>query len=98
MTVEVFDESALAADYGAAWNSHDLRAIMGLHTTDSTFRLQLLDTPLAVGHDQVRGAVESNGIPASFAGLDIITFRTGLVHTEETYLDIAEIMARMGAL
>ncbi|WP_063127677.1 nuclear transport factor 2 family protein [Nocardia fusca] len=143
MTVDIFDQSELAAEYGAAWNAHDLRAIMALHTADSTFRLQLLDAPLAVGHDQVRGAfagllstwpdihfdtetrqygpgflaqryratatlaapltlgrltVEPNDTPVSFAGLDIITFRTGLVHTKETYLDIAEIMARLGAL
>ncbi|MEV3961480.1 nuclear transport factor 2 family protein [Nocardia sp. NPDC050193] len=143
MTVDIFDESVLAAEYGAAWNSHDLRAIMALHTADSTFRLQLLDAPLMVGHDQVRGAfagllstwpdihfdtettrygpgfltqryrvtatpaapipfgkmvIEPNGTPVSFAGLDILTFRMGLVHHKETYLDIADVMLQLGAL
>lgn len=42
--------------------------------------------------------VVDDGTPVSFAGPDLITFRTGLVHTEETYLDTAEIMARPGAL
>lgn len=143
MTLGIFDQRELAEKYGAAWNSHDLRDIMALHTADCTFRLQLLDAPLAVGQDQVRGVfagllsawpdihftagtkqfgpgflthryqvtatlaaplplgrliIEPNGTPVSFTGLDIITYRTGLVHHKETYLDIAHAMVQLGAL
>ncbi|SFQ69530.1 SnoaL-like domain-containing protein [Amycolatopsis arida] len=52
--------ASLAERYGAAWNAHDLDAIMALHTERTTFRLHLLGAPDVVGRDAVR---------AAFAGL-----------------------------
>lgn len=52
--------AGLAERYGEAWNSHDLDAIMALHTENTAFRLHLLGAPDSTGRDAVR---------AAFAGL-----------------------------
>lgn len=52
--------AGLAERYGAAWNAHDLDAIMALHTADTVFHLHLLDSPEVTGRAAVR---------ESFAGI-----------------------------
>lgn len=46
----------LVRRYGDAWNSHDLDAIMSMHTRDTVFQLHLLDAPEITGLDAVREA------------------------------------------
>jgi steroid delta-isomerase-like uncharacterized protein len=49
------DVTSLLERYGAAWNGHDLDAIMGEHTSDSVFHLHA-GSPEAVGIEAVREA------------------------------------------
>jgi steroid delta-isomerase-like uncharacterized protein len=49
------DLTRLLERYGAAWNGHDLDAIMSEHTADSIFHLHA-GAPAAVGIDAVREA------------------------------------------
>ncbi len=44
----------LAERYSAAWNEHDLEAIMSMHTPDTVFDLHQSGVEAAVGHEAVR--------------------------------------------
>jgi steroid delta-isomerase-like uncharacterized protein len=46
----------LVERYAAAWNAHDLDAIMALHAEDSAFRIHLAGYPVAQGNAAVREA------------------------------------------
>ncbi len=44
----------LAERYSAAWNDHDLDALMSMHTPDTVFELHQSGVDAAVGHEAVR--------------------------------------------
>lgn len=44
----------LAERYSAAWNDHDLDALMSMHTPDRVFELHQSGVDAAVGHEAVR--------------------------------------------
>jgi flavin reductase (DIM6/NTAB) family NADH-FMN oxidoreductase RutF len=48
----------LAAEYGRAWNDHDLERIMSLHTSETSFRLWLHGFEEAGGRQDVRAQFE----------------------------------------
>ena len=48
----------LAERYSAAWNEHDLEALMSMHTPDSVFELHQSGVDPAVGHEAVRRMFE----------------------------------------
>ncbi|WP_028937791.1 ester cyclase [Pseudonocardia spinosispora] len=52
LTVEEF-----SARYDEAWGSHDVDAILALHTEDTSFHLHLLGAPAVHGKDAVREAI-----------------------------------------
>jgi ketosteroid isomerase-like protein len=60
---------AIARTYDAAWNAHDLEAIVAAHAPDGSFRLHLAGSPSVHGRDALRRA-----FAASLAGWRELSF------------------------
>ena len=63
----------IIAAYGAAWNSHDVEAILAMHTEDSVFENHTSGGK-AVGRDAIRGIL--NGVFAAFPDITFSARRT----------------------
>ena len=63
----------IIAAYGAAWNSHDVEAILRMHTEDSVFENHTSGGK-AVGREAIRGIL--NGVFAAFPDINFSSRRT----------------------
>ncbi len=90
----------LADRYAAAWASRDIEAIVGLHTTDSTFRLVVDDAAEVRGHEALKSAFADLFAQWSELRFDPIEYLYGEAHwvlRSRTHATAATAMALPGA-
>jgi hypothetical protein len=97
--------------YNAAWNAHDLDAIMAMQAPDIEFSTRRLyvrpglvvqEWTATATHAKTmrRGEIEAEptGNTVTWDGLDVIPFENGLVKRKDVYSDSVSILRQVGLL